>query len=303
MFSSTEVAPRSANSAAGLPLVLVKPVTVADSVSPPDRPGARSSSSSRGRSRPRVARTQPAQLQRAERHALERPHRVADRLEHAPHDPVAALVDRDLEHRLPAGRGDHAHARRPGASVLELDAAPQGLQRPLRRSARDPRHGRCAAPRSAGASAGWRARRRWSGAPAPCCRRRGARPGTGGRPTPPCRSPSAAPGVVRGGHHSDGLVDQVVLAAARGVDARRRRPRPRRCSSTSRAGSVTTLPSTRTRPPAPAARRARREATPAWARYFASRISRLRLPSSRPAAAAPPRGIMPRPWTYCSPSR
>src|SRR5262245_21705664 len=44
-------------------------------------------------------------------------------------------------------------------------------------------------------------------------------------------------------------------------------------SSTSRAGSVITLPSTVTRPSAMIASEARREATPEWARYLASRIA------------------------------
>jgi hypothetical protein len=46
---------------------------------------------------------------------------------------------------------------------------------------------------------------------------------------------------------------------------------------TSRAGSVTTAPSTVTRPSATSASDARREATPAWARCFARRMAPLTL--------------------------
>src|SRR3954452_4472883 len=52
-------------------------------------------------------------------------------------------------------------------------------------------------------------------------------------------------------------------------------------SSTSRAGSVTTAPPTVTRPFAISFSAARRDATPLWARYFASRM-RLTLPHSAP---------------------
>src|SRR5947208_65354 len=47
-------------------------------------------------------------------------------------------------------------------------------------------------------------------------------------------------------------------------------------SSTSRAGSVTTSPPTRTFPAAISSSAARRDAMPAWARYFASLIPRLK---------------------------
>ena len=56
----------------------------------------------------------------------------------------------------------------------------------------------------------------------------------------------------------------------------------RLCSPTSRAGSVTTSPPTRTRPAAISVSAERREAAPAWARYLARRIQMQRLHDPRP---------------------
>ena len=70
--------------------------------------------------------------------------------------------------------------RRRGAAVLELDAVAQAPQRRVARPGRRrASRGRSSAPRSAGASGGWRARRRWSAGSGRCCRRPGGRPDTG----------------------------------------------------------------------------------------------------------------------------
>ena len=63
--------------------------------------------------------------QRAEAHALERDHRVADGLEHPPHLALAALVDGDLD---AVGR-ESLHARGCRPPVVELDALAQRPQR------------------------------------------------------------------------------------------------------------------------------------------------------------------------------
>jgi hypothetical protein len=67
---------------------------------------------------PVLPRRQAPEQQRPERHALERDHRMPDRLAHAPDLALAALVDRDLQ----AIGSEPPHARRRGAPVLQLDA-------------------------------------------------------------------------------------------------------------------------------------------------------------------------------------
>ena len=65
-----------------------------------------------------LAGRQPAEPHRPERHPLERGDRMADRLAHAPHLALAALVDRELD----VVGGELANLRRGGEPVLELDA-------------------------------------------------------------------------------------------------------------------------------------------------------------------------------------
>ncbi len=168
---------------------------------------------------------------------------MTDRLAHPPHLPVAALVDRQLD-QSPA-----PHAARPGgrgAAVLQLDAVAQRSQRALPHSARRRRaRGRSWGPHSAGGSAGWRARRRWSAGSARCCRRRAARRDTAAaRRRARARRPSGARGCrARWRRTPSGLLHRVHDPR---LGARQRAPvdldaiaRP-----TSRAGSVTISPST-----------------------------------------------------------
>ena len=79
-------------------------------------------------------------------------------------------------------------------------------------------------------------------------------------------------GVARGREHAERACARHRRPAARGRRAAARRPSTRLRSSTSRAGSRTISPSTRTRPATISVSAARREATPAWARYLARRI-------------------------------
>ena len=85
-----------------------------------------------------------------------------------------------------------------------------------------------------------------------------------------------------------GLVEGVDDARLRARQRRHRRQRPRHPRATSRAGSVTTAPSTVTRPSATIRSAARREATPAWARYFASRTATRGYPLRARAATFSP---------------
>ena len=219
----------------------------------------------------RRARGRPGAAGRsATRSQLE--HRVADRLAHAPHLAVAALADRELDH-VAAPRGAPAPARWGRRRAPRRRAAPQrAAPRPARRRRA---RGRSSAPRSAGGSAGWRARRRWSAGSARSSRRRAARPGYRRRPL--------------GGHQLDH--GRAAVRVARGRERRRRgllqrvgdarlgpgerapvdrdAAAPRRRRGRDR---VTTSPSTLTRPAAISVSAARREATPAWARYLARRI-------------------------------
>ena len=92
--------------------------------------------------------------------------------------PLAPLVDGDLQDAAavagaPArARSGRPRARRPRAG----GARARSLTGP-----RAPGRGRSSGPRSAGGSARWPARRRWSAGSGRCCRRRGGRPGTAGR--------------------------------------------------------------------------------------------------------------------------
>ncbi len=93
---------------------------------------------------------------------LEGDHRIADRLEHAPHDPVAPLVDR-RPRRTTLGPPVATTRTRAGAvTVIELDPLPQRWQRPLGGRAGDRAAVALLRSRSAGASGGWPALRRWS---------------------------------------------------------------------------------------------------------------------------------------------
>src|SRR3954447_2012550 len=80
-----------------------------------------------------LARREPLEPERPEGDALELGDRVPDRVAHAPHLPLAPLVDRDLEQ---VG-GEPLHPRRRGHAVVELDPAAQPLER-------GPAHGRAA---------------------------------------------------------------------------------------------------------------------------------------------------------------
>ncbi len=71
------------------------------------------------------ARGQVAEVERAERDAPQREHRMPDGLAHPAHLPLAALADRDLEH---VG-AQAADPRRGGPPVVELDALAQRAQR------------------------------------------------------------------------------------------------------------------------------------------------------------------------------
>ena len=96
---------------------------------------------------PVLALLELAEPQRPEAHALERDHRMADRLEHPPHLPLAALVDGDLD---AVGR-EPLRARGGRAAVVELDAGAQrAAARPRARARAGPWRGRCAGPRSYG---------------------------------------------------------------------------------------------------------------------------------------------------------
>src|SRR5947207_1005439 len=70
---------------------------------------------------PRSAWGEAPERNRADAHSLEGEHTVADGLEHPAHDPVASLVDPDLERRLTAGRLQEPDPGGRGSAVFELD--------------------------------------------------------------------------------------------------------------------------------------------------------------------------------------
>ncbi len=213
------------------------------------------------------ARTQVSQRQRAEPDPLQRSDRVADRLAHPLDLALAALVDRQLD-RV---RRDPPDARRGGHAVVEPHARPQRSQRAgAHRRARHDRPVGLRRPRTAGASAGARAHRRWSAGSAPSLsassrptgyRRSSARHERDDRP--------AAVGVAGGRDDAGRLVQRVHdpfgLAANRppvhgdvvalGHVARR-------------VGAPSLRP-TVTRPARMSSSAARRDATPADAKNFA----------------------------------
>src|SRR3954454_5319940 len=76
---------------------------------------------------PRLPLLEPPELERPEAHAPQRQHAVADGFAHPLDLAFAPLVDRQLEH---AGT-DLTHLRRSSLPLVELDALPQALERPV----------------------------------------------------------------------------------------------------------------------------------------------------------------------------
>ena len=200
-----------------------------------------------------------AQAQRAEGHAAQVDHAVADRLAHPPYLALAALVDRQLE----LVRAEQAHVGRRGAAVLELDALAQRAQGALARAPLDPRP---IGPRHLEARMGERVgevavvgeqdQARAVGVQAADRVQALARRDEVDHGAPPVR-------VGRRGHHAGRLVQRVDDARARARATSSPSTAIASSPVTPRAGSVTTAPSTVTRPSTTSASDARREATPA----------------------------------------
>ena len=112
LFSGTLVAPRSAYS-----LSLTVPAYL--------RAASRSAATSASLSTRAAPGSSRAELERAEAHARQLAHAMADRLAHAPHLALSPLAELELDH-VP---GQQAHARGRGSPVVELDAVAERRER------------------------------------------------------------------------------------------------------------------------------------------------------------------------------
>ena len=137
--------------------------------------------SSRSSSSRRVPLLQAGEPHRSELGAGEASYRMADVVQQPPHDPVAALVDHQLDDRaVPVGRAhlrgaDLRRARRRGSRRRAAASAWPGDD------ARRPRRRRSCPPRTTGGPSGARSRRRWSAGSARRCRCRAGRRGRAAR--------------------------------------------------------------------------------------------------------------------------
>ena len=243
----------------------------------------------RRRQAPALARLEAPQPERAERHALELDHPVADGLEHAPHLALASLAERDLDH--PGLRLARTGGRR--AAVLQLDA-PRSAASARREPGRlHPRPVDLPDPVARmGEQLGELAVVGEQDQPG------AVRVEAPDRVEPPPRAHELDHGrppvrVARGRDHAGRLVERMDLARL-GLTGRPSAAHATRLVDVARRVRTTSRP-TVTRPSAIRPSAARREATPAWARNLARRTAaalagRLTASSARAQMAPAARG-------------